>query len=82
MSSSAGIWSPETAWFFRRIVHGAAGNVSSEHRRRALATRWTGDDARFVRRAGEVAIPTSDPGIAHGVKMDCEAFPLVWQRER
>ena len=64
------------------IVHGAPGNQSLSERRRALATRWTGDDARFVRRKGEVAIPTTDPGLAHGARMDCEAFPLVWQRPR
>ena len=61
------------------IVHGAPGNRHSG-RRRALATRWTGDDATFVRREGEVAIPTSDPGLAHGAAMDCDLFPRIWER--
>lgn len=64
--------------FQAMIVHGAAGNTSSTHRRRAYSTRWCGDDARFVRSAGEVAIPTSDPGLSHGAPLDCEMFPVVW----
>ncbi len=64
--------------FQAMIVHGAPGNPTPR-RRRALATRWTGDDARFRRRAGEVAIPTEDPGLEHGAPLTCERFPLVWQ---
>ncbi len=63
--------------FQAMIVHGAPGN-KGRHRRRALATRWTGDDARYCRRPGEVAIPTEDPGLIHGERLDCERFPLVW----
>jgi ectoine hydroxylase-related dioxygenase (phytanoyl-CoA dioxygenase family) len=65
--------------FQAMIVHGAPGN-SSGHRRRALATRWTGDDARYLRRLGEVAIPTQNPGLEHGEKLTCNRFPLVWTR--
>ncbi|MGH8236057.1 MAG: phytanoyl-CoA dioxygenase family protein [Steroidobacteraceae bacterium] len=65
--------------FQAMTVHGASGNASMVHRRRALATRWCGDDARFVRRAGEVAIPTTDPGLAEGAELDCEQFPVVWR---
>ncbi len=63
--------------FQAMIVHGAPGNTGS-YRRRALSTRWAGDDARYCRRPGEVAIPTQDPGLAHGERLDCERFPLVW----
>jgi ectoine hydroxylase-related dioxygenase (phytanoyl-CoA dioxygenase family) len=66
--------------FQAMVVHGAPGNASGERRRRALATRWTGDDARYALRPGEVAIPTSDPGLAHGARMDCALFPRVWPR--
>jgi len=59
------------------IVHGAPGNTGRQ-RRRALATRWAGDDARYCRRSGEIAIPTQDPGLVHGDHLDCERFPLVW----
>src|SRR4030095_9275764 len=63
--------------FTALIVHGAPGN-SGQYRRRALATRWAGDDARYCRRPGEVAIPTRDPGLVHGDHLDCERFPIVW----
>lgn len=66
--------------FQAMIVHGSPGN-SAKGRRRALATRWTGDDARYRKRSGEVAIPTRDPGLAHGEPLDCERFPRVWSRE-
>ena len=59
------------------IVHGAPGN-SGHHRRRALATRWAGDDARYCHRPGEVAIPTDHPLLAHGDRLSGERFPLVW----
>lgn len=62
------------------IVHGSAGNASMVCRRRALATRWTGDDARYEVRGGQVAIPTSDPGLQHGSLMDCDDFPVIWRR--
>ena len=65
--------------FQAMIVHGSAGNLSSEYRRRAWATRWTGDDARYCVRPGETGYPIFDPGLKHGERMDCEAFPLVWQ---
>ncbi|MGH8250031.1 MAG: phytanoyl-CoA dioxygenase family protein [Steroidobacteraceae bacterium] len=65
--------------FQAMMVHGAAGNASLVRRRRALATRWCGDDARFVRRVGEVAIPTTDPGLADGAELDSELFPVVWR---
>jgi ectoine hydroxylase-related dioxygenase (phytanoyl-CoA dioxygenase family) len=66
--------------FQAMIVHGAPGNASTTHRRRALSTRWTGDDARYVKRQGEVAIPLEDPGLLPGEAMDSEAFPVVWRR--
>lgn len=64
--------------FQAMIVHGAPGNTG-KLRRRALATRWTGDDARYCVRPGEVAIPTTDPGLVHGARMDSVRFPLVWE---
>ena len=66
--------------FQAMIVHGAPGTTGSTHRRRALATRWTGDGARYVVREGETAIPTCDPGLAHGDPLDSALFPVVWRR--
>jgi len=65
--------------FQAMIVHGAPGNPGTR-RRRALATRWAGDDARYCRRSGEVAIPTADPGLAHGAPLEGDRFPLAWPR--
>jgi ectoine hydroxylase-related dioxygenase (phytanoyl-CoA dioxygenase family) len=66
--------------FQAMVVHGAPGNPFSG-RRRALATRWLGDDARVFKREGEVAIPTTDPGFADGERYRGERFPLVWRSE-
>ena len=66
--------------FQAMIVHGAPGNAAIDRRRRALATRWTGDDARYCVHQGEVAIPTSDAGLKHGDVMDCALFPRIWPR--
>ena len=63
--------------FQAMIVHGAPGN-RGHHRRRALSTRWAGDDARYLVRKGEVSIPTTDPGLAHGDRLDSKRFPLFW----
>ena len=65
--------------FQAMIVHGAPPNRTT-NRRRALATRWTGDDARYRVRNGEVAIPTTDPGLNHGDELDGDLFPVVWRR--
>jgi len=65
--------------FQAMIVHGAPGNRGAA-RRRAVSVRYCGDDARYCRRRGEVAIPTVDPGLAHGARLDCDRFPLAWLR--
>jgi ectoine hydroxylase-related dioxygenase (phytanoyl-CoA dioxygenase family) len=65
--------------FQAMIVHAAPGNPHAE-RRRALSTRWTGDDARYCVRPGEVAIPTEDPGLKHGDPLDSPRFPVVWRK--
>jgi ectoine hydroxylase-related dioxygenase (phytanoyl-CoA dioxygenase family) len=65
--------------FQSMIVYGAPGN-QSRHRRRALTTRWTGDDARYDVRSGEVSIPMNDPGLQHGDVLNCVRFPVVWRR--
>jgi len=67
--------------FQAMIVHGASGNTSLQTRRRALATRWTGDDARYAIKSGKVAIPTRDPGLRDGDIMDCDDFPVIWRKQ-
>jgi ectoine hydroxylase-related dioxygenase (phytanoyl-CoA dioxygenase family) len=68
--------------FNAMTIHGAPGNRSLERRRRAVSTRWCGDDARYKVRPGEVAVPSRDPGLADGARLDCELFPCVWPRSR
>ncbi len=64
--------------FQAAMVHGAKGNDSDKRRRRVLATRWSGDDARFCVRPGETAIPTFETGLAHGDKFGGPLFPEVF----
>jgi len=64
--------------FQAMIVHGAPGNPYPG-RRRALATRWLGDDARYHKRKGQVAIPTCDPGLEEGERYGGDLYPTVWR---
>jgi ectoine hydroxylase-related dioxygenase (phytanoyl-CoA dioxygenase family) len=66
--------------FHALMVHGAPGNSSLKNRRRAVSTRWCGDDARYFKRPGEVAVPSKDPGIRYGDVLTCEMFPRVWPK--
>ena len=67
-------------------LHGAPGNASGSERRRALATRWTGDDARFLNRPGnflrgEKFAPLAQfAPAADGDRLDSELFPRVIPR--
>ncbi|MEM8987465.1 MAG: phytanoyl-CoA dioxygenase family protein [Pseudomonadota bacterium] len=64
--------------FQAMIVHGAPGNASAQHRRRAYATRWIGDDARYYERPGEMAIPTFETPFKDGDPYSGDLFPLVY----
>ena len=65
--------------FHALTIHGAPGNASSNARRRAVAMRFTGDDARFVRRDGYMSPPFEDVTLPIGAPMDSEHFPVVWR---
>ena len=59
-----------------RTLHAAPGN-STDHRRRAVAYRFTGDDAYYaVRKKGSQ--PIVDPGLVQGDPMPCDVFPRLW----
>jgi len=62
------------------MVHGAHGNSSLAHRRRAVSTRWCGDNARYCMRPGEVAVPSKDPGLKDGDPLTCALFPRIWPK--
>ena len=68
--------------FQAMIVHGAPGNPSTIHRRRAYSTRWLGDDARFCKRSGEVAIPSFPTELNDGDEFAGEMFPTVFSSAR
>lgn len=75
-------WSlaPGDCIFFHALtLHGAPGNVSSDRRRRAYATRWLGEDARYASRPGQISPPITGHGLEPGDAMDCEMFPPVWR---
>lgn len=65
--------------FHGMTLHGAAGNVSRTTARRALSTRWFGDDAHFAHRPWEISPPITG-GLKPGEPMACETFPVVWER--
>ena len=66
--------------FHALTIHGAPGNASPSTRRRAIAMRFTGDDARFARRDGYMSPPFEDVTLEPGALMDSETFPVVWPR--
>ncbi|KQM99219.1 hypothetical protein ASE85_10905 [Sphingobium sp. Leaf26] len=69
------------------VIHGAPGNTSTDRRRRALATRWLGDDAvwddtrpNFMRMMkGKPGFPY--PRLENGASVDHPLFPLLWSAE-
>lgn len=64
--------------FHGLTLHGAAGNRSQTTARRALSTRWFGDDARFAERPWEISPPITG-GLEPGDSMACETFPVIWE---
>ncbi len=59
-------------------IHGAPGNQSGTHARRAVSFRWIGDDARYAKRPGPTSPPFPDLKLAPGDEMDAPEFPLLW----
>jgi len=65
-------------------IHGAPGNSTADRRRRALAVRYTGDDARYDPRPGtfmdmdsvRANVPAS--GLVGGEPMGGPLFPKAW----
>ena len=57
-------------------VHAAYGN-NSNNRRRAFSIRFTGDDARYIKRKGEMSPPFPDVNLRNNDVLDCETFPVL-----
>lgn len=71
----------DCVFFHALTVHGAPGNASATRRRRAYATRWLGEDARYAERPGRISPPIEGHGLKPGDPMACEMFPKLWPRE-
>ncbi len=63
--------------FHFMTLHGAPANKNTTRRRRAVSTRWIGDDAVFVQRKGITSPPFRGVKLAPGDPMDAPEFPLV-----
>ena len=57
-------------------VHGAPEN-KSKNRRRAFSIRFTGDDATYIKRKGEMSPPFPEVKLKNGDPLDCDTFPLI-----
>lgn len=58
-------------------LHSAPGNRSADRRRRAISSRWIGDDAVFAVREGKTSPPFPNCRLQHGEPMDGDDFPLI-----
>ena len=62
-------------------LHGTTtGEVKS--RRRAVSTRWLGDDVAYCERPVETSPPFPDIGLRPGDRMREDWFPILWRRGR
>ncbi len=60
-----------------RTHHSAPGNPSTARRRRALATHWLGDDARYNNKPWQCDPDQRGENLVHGGLMACDTFPRV-----
>src|SRR5207247_8716753 len=66
--------------FHALTLHGAPGNLSLERRRRALSTRWLGDDVVYAKRPGATSppFPELDGALQPGDPMAHALFAIAW----
>ena len=57
-------------------VHGAPEN-KSKNRRRAFSIRFTGDDATYIKRKGEMSPPFPNVKLKNGQVLDSKTFPVL-----
>ena len=57
-------------------VHGAPEN-KSKNRRRAFSVRFTGDDATYIKRKGEMSPPFPEVKLKNNEVLDCDTFPVL-----
>ncbi|PYN74891.1 MAG: phytanoyl-CoA dioxygenase [Candidatus Rokuibacteriota bacterium] len=63
------------------LVHAAPGNTLATRRRRAVVTRWTGDDVRYAPKP-KIQPLIRQPTIAAGAPLDSDLWPVVWSSPR
>ena len=57
-------------------IHAAYGN-NSNNRRRAFSVRFTGDDAKYIKRKGEMSPPFPNINLKNNEVLDSETFPVL-----
>ena len=57
-------------------IHGAPENKTLK-RRRAFSLRFTGDDATYIKRKGEMSPPFTEVNLKNGDALDCDTFPVI-----
>lgn len=65
--------------FHLRTFHGSRTHAGISTRRRALSTRWAGDDARFCD-IDRLSVLGKTHGLKHGDRFAGARFPQVWPR--
>jgi len=65
--------------FHMKTLHGAPGTERHSLRRRAIATRWLGDDAVFAERPFPTSPPFPGLRLRVGEPMESELFPIVYR---
>jgi ectoine hydroxylase-related dioxygenase (phytanoyl-CoA dioxygenase family) len=61
-----------------RTLHGT-GDAPVAQRRRAVSTRWLGDDVTYCERPGETSPPYPDIGLKPGDPLREDWFPVLWR---
>ncbi len=62
-----------------RTIHGTTAGCVAD-RRRAVSTRWLGDDAVYCERPSETSPPYEGIGLEAGDRMREDWFPVLWTR--
>jgi ectoine hydroxylase-related dioxygenase (phytanoyl-CoA dioxygenase family) len=68
--------------FHMRTLHAAPGTAGWPHRRRAIATRWTGADAVYAVRPGATSPPMEWLDLAPGDPLEHDRLPVVWTTDQ
>ena len=65
--------------FHALVVHGSAGNISRNRRRRGYAVRYTGNDVFYSTDKGS-HLDLRNPELEEGDSLDSVQYPVVWEK--